>query len=258
MSEEQKLAAFLAGPGKPSTTEAEPTEELETVDKAEEEPEGHRPVSISTVTKGNLFRHPDVHPIVLDLCLIRKYGYEWYGWEPETLQLRIPQDFHVTEVSDLAFSKIQACKTLHLVDTFWQQWEIFGWVTMALNGIFPDFEVMQVPTVTQCLISVDIANQLRDDVSWSTEVTAYLEMVHQHDGVLVPQPPLEFLHVETEDTVVEPKDIRMLWPAVRTSNQMPTGDTVTAEQLRRMLLSYRGLEASRVSLRSQLPLVQHV
>ena len=35
----------------------------------------------------NLFQHPDAHPFVLDLALLRKYGPEWMQWEPDTLEL---------------------------------------------------------------------------------------------------------------------------------------------------------------------------
>ena len=260
MTEEQKLADLLSGPQKPPHTapEADPTEELETVGKYEEQPESKvSPVPVN-ITIGNLFRHPDAHPIVLDLCLLRKYGADWYGWEPETLELRIPQDFKTSEVSDLVMSKIQAVKTLHLVDTFWQQWEVFGWCAMPFNGVFPDFHVMQVPSVAQCMVAVEIANQIRVDVPWSTEVAAYLEAVHRHDGIFVPQPPLDFVHVDVEGYPLEPKEIRVLWSVVEKTDKMPTGDTVTAEQLRRMLVAKRALEESRVFLRSQLPLVQHV
>jgi hypothetical protein len=260
MSEEQKLADLLAGPTKPprSPPEQDPTEELETIGEEEEQPKGQVMPAASAVAAGNLFRHPEAHPIVLDLALLHKYGPEWYAWETETLELRIPQDFHVKEVSDMVMSKIQAVRTLHMVDSFWSQWEVFGWCTMAFNGVFPDFDVLQVPTVAECMISVDIANQIRSDVEWHPELKAYLESVHRHDGIFVTQPPLEFVHLDLEDLVLDGKEIRMLWPVVRDSNNMPTGETITAEQLRRMLSAHRALEESRVSMRTQLPLVQHV
>lgn len=238
--------------------EDDATEELETVGHSEEQPEGKPAATSSPVTVGNLFRHPEVHPVVLDLCLLRKYGADWYGWEQETLELRIPQDFRTKEVSDLVLAKLQAVRTLHMVDSYWKQWEVFIWCTMPLNGIFPDFEVMQVPTVAECMISVDIANQIRNDVEWSTELKAYLESVHRHGQVFVTQAPLDFIHLDLEDLVVDGKEIRLLWPVVEKSNQMPTGETITAEQLRRMLHAHQILEESRISLRSQLPLVQHV
>lgn len=257
MSDEQKLAELLSGPTKPRSApvEPDPTEEIETVTHEDAQKDGP-PAHLSRVTASNLFRHPDAHPVVLDLYLLRKYGHEWYGWEPETLELRIPRDFH--DVSDLVMAKIQAVKALHLVDTYWQQWEIFLWCTMAFNGVFPDFETMQVPTVAQCAVSVDIANQLRNDVEWSSEVKAFIASVHHHDDILVAEPPLDFVHVDAEGAHVSLDEVRVLWPAVKKANKMPAADTAVAEQLRRMLIVERAVEESRVSLRSQLPLVTHV
>lgn len=259
MTEEQKLAMLLAGPVKPKGTppEVDPTVEIETTG-GEEHPHNTGSVGVSSVTGINLFRNPDAHPIVLDLCLLHKYGAEWYGWEPETLEIRIPQDFRGTGVSELNLAKVQACKALHSVDTFWNSWEIFLWCTMSLNGLFPDFETMQVPNVAQCAVAVEIANQIRTDVAWSSEVKAYLSVVHQHDGIFMAQPPLEFVSVPADGIAVNVEELRMLWPAVKASNKMPTADTVTAEQLRRLLGVYRSVKASRDTLHAQLPLVQHV
>lgn len=258
MNYETKLAELLGKTPASAAREEDPTVEYETGTAVESSHEHVKPAARTSVTVVNLFRHPDAHPIALDLCLLRKYGPEWYGWEPETLDIRIPQDFKVTEVSALTMAKVQACKAMHLVDTFWKQWEVFLWCTMALNGMFPDFEVMQVPTVSQCAISVDIANQLRADVSWSSEVSTYIGAVHQHDGIFVPQPPLSFVHVDSEDTAVDVEEVKKLWPAVLATDKMPSAETVTAEQLRRMLVVNKALRASREALRLQLPLVQHV
>lgn len=259
MSEEQKLADLLSGPVKPphSPPEEDLVEGLETVGQPEEHPKEHASPATSVVTLSNLFRHHDAHPIVLDLCLLKKYGSEWYIWETETLEHVIAKDFH-GQVSDLVMAKIQAVRTVHLVDSYWQDWEVFCWCTMPFSGIHPDFEVMQVPSVAQCMISVDIANQIRTDVEWDSEVKRYIEMVHRHDEILVPQPPLDFVHIDTSGLVVDEKEIRLLWSVVSRSDKLPTGETITAEQLRRMLVAHRALEESRVSMRTQLPLVQHV
>jgi hypothetical protein len=250
---------MMHGPLLPKGTppEEEPTEELEVLDRTELPVDGHHAAAPSTVTAGNLFRHPDTHPVILDLTLLKKYGPEWLGWEPETVEALVPDDFH-TSISDVNLSKIQACKALHLVDDFWTRWEVFGWCTMALNGIFPDFKVLQVPSVAQCMIAVDIARQIRDDVEWSTEVKAYLSSVHLHDGLLVPQPPLEFVHVDASAYPVDVEEVRKKWPDMSVGLHAPKGESVEAEQLRRMQQVHQALEESRVSFRSQLPLVSHV
>lgn len=208
------------------------------------------------VSRDNIFRHQHAHPIVLDVLLSQQYGPEWLVWEAETIEHRVPQDFKST-VSQLNLSKVQAVRTLHLVDSFWHRWEIFCWCCMPMNDIFPDFDVMQVPTVAQCVLSVDVANRVRDDMAWSDEMKAYLSMVHRHDEILVPQPPLEFVRVDTDGFPIDVPDILKRWPDVRVLNRAPTGQTVEDEQLRRMLDVHQMLEASRYRLQQQLKQVVH-
>jgi hypothetical protein len=193
----------------------------------------------------NLFQHPDSHPAVLDILLLQKYGPEWMLWEAETLALRIPQDFHTQEVSDLNLNKIQAMKTLHAVDTPWSQWEVFVWCAMPINGLFPDFEVMQVPTAAQCLVAIDIFNLVRQDVVWSDELKAYLGTVWRHDGMFCPIEPADFVTVDQSGTTIDCSKIREMWPSVRKEDRAPTEETADAEQLRRMLDAHRYLKEQR-------------
>ncbi len=225
----------------------EPTRVLETFS---EDPEPAKEAA-ADVTAVNIFRHPDAHPYVLSFILLDKYGPEWLIWEPETLELFIDKDFH-GGVSHINFAKVQAMKTLHLVDTFWQRWEVFLWCTMALNGVPPDFEIMQVPTVAQCLVAIDIANRVRDDVGWTEEVKAYLQTVFHHDGIFCPQAPADFIELDTEGLPIDCAEIRKLWPDVRVSGRAPSEETVTAEQLRRLLVVNGYLEESRTHLNQQL------
>jgi len=208
------------------------------------------------VTPRTLFSHPEAHPIVLDLALLLKYQEaEWLTWEPESTQVHITQDFG--PLSDLNFSKVMAMKTLHLVDSFWEQWEVFNWVTAPLNGIFPDFQVMQVPTVAHIMISTFIANRVREDVPWSDELRIFLGKVHEHEGIFLAQPPVEDAIIHTEGTGINFPDVQTRWPAIRVSGRVPTGDTPEDEQLRRMLIVHGALHENMERLRAQLPLVQH-
>jgi hypothetical protein len=183
----------------------------------------------------NLFQHPDTHPAILDILLLRKYGPEWMLWEPETLALRIPLDFHTGEVSDLNMHKIQAMKTLHVVDSPWTAWEVFVWCAMPLNGLFPDFEVMQVPTVAQVLVAIDVFNIVRQDVTWSDELATYLGTVWRHEGLFVPVSPADFITIDTSGTKLDLDKIRSMWPEVRQSRKAPSDENAESEQLRRML-----------------------
>lgn len=232
-------------------------EALQTVGLTPPSTEDFEKEAESGATRQNIWRHPDAHPVALDYMLLQKYGVDWMNWEPETLELRIPQDFDTQTLSDLNLSKIQACKTLHFVDTFWQRWEVFAWCTMPFNNVFPDFNVMQVPTVAQCAVAVDMARRLRTDVDYELEVKAYLEVVHRHDGILTPIDPLDFVTVDTTEVALDVADVRHRWPSVRSSGSAPKGATMEDEQLRRMLDVHHFLEESRTRLRQQLRLVLH-
>lgn len=200
----------------------------------------------------NLFQHPDTHPAVLDILLLQKYGPEWMLWESETLQARIPQDFHTQGVSDLNLSKIQAMKTLHLVDTPWLRWEVFVWCAMPANSLFPDFEVMQVPTVAQCLVAIDTFNTVRQDVVWSDEVKAYLGVVWKHEGMFFPIDPADFVVIDRTNTDIDYSKVVGAWPSVRASGQAPTDDSANSEQLRRMLDAHLYLKENRESFERQM------
>lgn len=255
----EKASSYEANEPPEVLGEDEPTAIVETADGDDSDDEPEKPAEkISSVTVMNLFRNPDAHPIVLDLALLRKYGPEWLGWELETLEVRIPQDFHTPTISDLNMEKVQACKALHLVDTFWLQWEVFAPCTVALNGLYADFKVMQVPTVEQCMVAVDIANRIREDVPWSLEVKRYLGVVHRFDDILCVQPPLEFVEIDVEGLPLDCARVAALWPLARRMGRPPESGTIEAEQLRRMLAAREYLEASRAQLRAQLSVIRHV
>jgi hypothetical protein len=213
------------------------------------------PTKITTI---NIFQHPDSHPYVLDLLLLRKYGPDWMEWEPETLRAYILHDFPTTSVSDLALSKLNAMKTLHYVGTFWTNWEVFLACTMPLNGLFPDFVHMQIPNTAQCAVAVETAGRVRDDVKWSDELRSYLATACKFDGIFCPPEPLDFVEVGAEEHDVDVAAIRKLWPDVRRTGVVPREDSVVAEQLRRMLVVRQVLNENREHLRQQLTALLHV
>ena len=207
--------------------------------------------SPEAVTPKNIWRHPDAHPIALDLFLVRRYQHKWLDWEPETLQVLIPEDFKTPSISDLNLSKIQACKALHLVDTFWTSWEVFIACLMPFNGEFPDFDVMYAPTVAQVLVAVDVASRIRNDVEWSSEMKAYIQAVYEHDGIFLPLAPADFVTLNVPEEI-DQKALAARWDEVRSSERAPTGDTTMDEQLRRLLGAQGFLEESRTRMHRQL------
>lgn len=255
----EKASAYEVSEPPATMGKDEPTVVVETVEHEARDTQSAPKEKVSSITVVNLFRNPDAHPLVLDLALLRKYGPEWLGWELETLQQRIQKDFNTPTVSDLNLEKVQACKTLHLVDTYWLQWEVFSPCTKALNGVFADFRTLVPPTVGECMIAVDIANRIRQDVPWSEEVETYIGIVHRHDDILLTQPPLDFARIDMPFEVsVDLKKVAVSWPEVRRSGKAPGGSTMEDEQLRRMLSVREALESSRTELHNQLPVVRYV
>lgn len=212
----------------------------------------------SVITTKNLFTHPDVHPIILGLVLLKRYGSDWLSWETETLQLRIPLDFKSAGLSYLNLSKIQAIKALHMVDSYWKRWEVFLACTMPFNNVLPDFDVMQVPTLAQCLVSVDTANSVRDDVVWSEEMKAYLSTIYLHDGILCTLPPIDFIQLHGEEYGVDCVKIEERWPKFMKENKTVEEHHPEDSQLNRMLDAVRYLRQHRDTLRDQLKVVDHV
>lgn len=254
--EREFLEALQGVGGRPKVLpalNAEVTDLVETVSADRPEHTTKVPATPAAVTAKNLWQHPDAHPIVLDLLLLRHYGPEWLGWEADTLRLLIPETFKTAPLSDLTLSKLQACRTLHLVDSFWQRWEIFIVCAMPFNSEFPDFEVMQVPTVAQCLVAADIAARIRQDVEWSTEMVAYFTSVYQHDGIYLPLPPLDFVKLEHPDGITQ-DELKRRWLETRVTGKAPSAPTALDEQLRRLLAVNEYLEESRTRLQQQLHL----
>ena len=227
------------------------------VETIEEDSGEEKLAQVRPPTAINLFQHPDAHPVVLDLALLRKYGPEWLTWEQETLEWRVPQDFRTATVSALNMGKVQAIKTLHFNDTFWQRWEVFNVCLQAFNNLYPDFEVLVPPSTAQLMVAIDVANRVREDVAWSDELKRYMAVACKFDGIFCPPAPLEFLEVVPDHDLLNCEAVRARWPSVRAADKPPTGDTITEEQLRRNLDVHRFLLASRQRLQDQLPLVIH-
>lgn len=234
----------------------DPTEVIEVVGDDEPGRVEVQTPNLTAVTKSSLWHHPDAHPVVLDLVLFRHYGPEFLQWEADSLRRAVHEDFS-SSLSELNLAKIQTIKTLHLVDTYWEDWEVFLWCSMALNGVFPDFAILQAPTAAQCLVSVDIANTLRDDETWSDEVKSFIEVSFRHDGLLVRLAPINFITIDRDPELADFKSIEDRWPKVRDTRRAPKGETPEDEQLRRMLGAHEYLEESRARLRHQLTLVDN-
>jgi hypothetical protein len=143
------------------------------------------------VTSRNLFRNHDTHPMIFYVFLSDYYGPLWVTWLPESLWLVIERDFK-TSIATVSKEKINAVKTLLMVDSFWREWEIFEKVAHALNNNVSKFNMLQPPSLGQLVNAVMIAARIRHDLPFEEEIGRYVAAVAKNEGVEYLPAPLNF------------------------------------------------------------------
>lgn len=220
-SHEEKLLAFLEKIGQPAEVSAavaavedadSNADHVETAGPTESptaeplDPPGPGiPEGLAPVTRKNLFVHHDTHPVVFDVALLARYDLDWFTWEPQTLWREIKDDFRVPSISDHTCAKIQAIRTLHINEWFWTKWEVFCWITQALNNNIPDFHVIQKPSVAQLFNAVDIAEMVRSGEEFSQEVQGWVAACMMDEGVFYAPNPVAFCQDEIVQLLKELK-----------------------------------------------------
>lgn len=163
------------------------------------------PEGLAPISRKNFFVHHDTHPVVFDVALLGKYQADWFTWEPETLWKEIKEDFRVPSISEHAKAKIQAVRTLHINEWFWTQWEVFCWISQALNNNIPDFQIIQKPSAAQLMNAVEIATVVRSGEEFSPEVQMFVAAAMVDDGIFYAPNPVRFCQDEIERLLEEKK-----------------------------------------------------
>ena len=145
------------------------------------------------ITQGNILRHHDAHPLVLDLLLTQVFGPEWWTWEPETLRQLIVREFK-SGCTELVWNKLQALRTLHVAPGLvFDEWECFLPVITALNNVIPDFDIMQLPTPARLYVGVGIIKSIDPDEEFSHEVRRFVASSLLYDGIYFAPGDLSFV-----------------------------------------------------------------
>ena len=164
------------------------------------------------LTLRNLFTHHDAHPLVLDLALIKAFQNDWLSWEPETLWTSIQTVFS-TSISEHNRAKVQAIKTLHVVNAPWESWQVLEKILQALNNNIPQFESMQLPTLEQIYAGIDIMDTIRRE-EFSDEVKNYLAAAVLNEDIFFVPPPLDFLQMGISKPFYRCQDCGMTYSAL--------------------------------------------
>jgi hypothetical protein len=155
-------------------------------------------------TSRSVFSHPEAHPIALDIVLMKNFQLDWLEWLPETLFAEIEHTFK-TSIADINRVKILAVQTLHVTDSYWNNWEIFEKTIWALNGMIPQVKVMQPPDLSILMAGVDIANGIRKE-KYEEEVSRYCAAVFLNENVHYAPEPLDFCQLHLAAPFYECKD----------------------------------------------------
>lgn len=148
------------------------------------------PAPPKSLTSRSVFSHPEAHPLALDLVLLKHFELEWLTWLPDTLFHEIEQTF-TTSLAEVNRLKILAAQTLHVIDAYWDHWEIFEKTIWALNGQIPRVDVIQPPDLSILMAGVDIANSIRQE-TYGQEVARYCAAVFLHENVFYAPEPVDF------------------------------------------------------------------
>jgi hypothetical protein len=172
--------------------------------RAEEPKKKETPSPQKTITSKSLFSHPDTHPVVLDLALLKQFKLEWFSWLPETLFSEIERSFG-TSIAEVNRLKILAAQTLHVTDVFWEAWEVFEKTIMALNGVIPIPSTIQPPDLSLLFAGIDIAKGIRVE-KFSDEVASYCAAIFLFENVHYAPEPLSFCQEYITQPMYECKD----------------------------------------------------
>jgi len=104
--------------------------------------------------------------------------------EPETLRQLYP------DMSEREFNHTMALKTLRSTRAFWENFYVFEDIVLALNGLVPNFTIMEGCLPEQIWYALDIAHRMFPEREYATEILKYVQYFLNESGVFIYPPYL--------------------------------------------------------------------
>ena len=142
----------------------------------------------------------------LKAALDKRYGEEWVGWMPETLDQMILMDFNTVPTQQNR-EKVLAMKMCLNINYAWTDWKIFQKVVLALNGIIPNFEVVEDPSLSQVMRALPILRKLRPEDEFEDDVKKYIAVLCKAEDLIMPPPQLEGICGTYVDRITNPENL---------------------------------------------------
>ena len=136
------------------------------------------------------FTNKDVHPLVLNLIMVKEFGPDYLAWEPETCWIEIARTWNST-ISEVKRNKIQAVRMCHTTDQPYERWEAFDIVASGLVGVPPKFDLIQKPTPHRAAFALEVLAQIKEEAKVSSEVYKYVSACMLDYGMVYGSGPLE-------------------------------------------------------------------
>lgn len=156
------------------------------------------------VTKGNIWRHHDAHPLVLLAMVLDRYGDDSLWWEPETVRGSLERDN--IALSQSAWTKILAARPLLTSPSPWRQWNAFAVTCRGLAGIAPNFVYFEEPDVGHLMAGVEMMHIVDPSRQLGDEVDAFVAAVLKDDSQPFAPPPLTEAQTLLEGRQIECKN----------------------------------------------------
>lgn len=156
-------------------------------------------MSLST-TKDTIFQDDNLHVSTYIAELDRRYGRDYLGFEPETLQ----GELHPTEA---ALDKIMAGITLKTTASFWHDITAFEKIALALNRRRVSFGEYQELSPGETAWAVVEAELIDDENKFSNDIKIYIAKILFDAGYTLTPLPLRDIQDTLDGMTAQNKDI---------------------------------------------------
>lgn len=177
--------------------------------------------------------NPDTSATLLHAIVRRRYGEDWYAWEPITLALELTDDYKI-ELPAETLDKLSAIQVLITTGAFFQELEAF----LAVCGTFaegdPLFNVFDDASIEEIAWGVTEAAINREMLPFSDTIKEYVQQLLYKDGYAPADYPIAIKELLLDPTP-DSSDVLVGLASTENSSNLTA---YIAEQVRSMLSQF--------------------
>lgn len=174
---------------------------------------------------GLLSDEVSLHGVVLLRMLLKELGPGYITWDLEALKRECEERYG--DLGRATWEKIAALVVLQAHDAFWQEWEVFENISVALSHEVPIFGLTQPLGDVALAVALTTARDVNKDNTYSDEVKRYIVACCLNDGLwYLKGTPMEFCQDVLDDYLkTEERDVPTLEvAALLETGRIPSDD----------------------------------